>query len=149
MNFSRIVLGALALATCSLSGAMAAAASGSVYFCDTEFAKGSGHGFKPNEVAFQVVDGASHGKAVDPINYRRGKVAKAKQKFSADGQVTLSWKMQLDTSEGYQMGGNIRVIFDPATKTGAIRTYIPARLVNGGTVKGTVTCSQAKALPRK
>ena len=119
------------------------------YVCKTDFSKSNAKGFRPKDVAFQVVPGAKRGQAVDPLNYHFGKIAKSKQRFSDNGTVSIAWRMQVPTTEGFQMGGNMSVEFDPNTMTGTIRSHIPSRLLDGGTVKGQITCKKAKALPRK
>ncbi|SLN45871.1 hypothetical protein TRL7639_02490 [Falsiruegeria litorea R37] len=144
----RITL-AIVVSTLFLVPVQTLADSANIYLCDTDFSKSHSKGFRPDDVAFQIIDGAKKGRAVDPLNYHYGKIAKAKQTFAEDGSVTLAWRMQVPTTEGFQMGGNMKVVFDPATMTGTIRSHIPSRLVDGGTVIGNLSCKKVKGLPQK
>ncbi len=125
------------------------AKSANSYLCETDFSKSHAKGFRPDDVAFQIIEGAKKGLAVDPLNYHYGKIAKAKQTFAEDGSVTLAWRMQVPTTEGFQMGGNMKVVFNPTSMTGTIRSHIPSRLVDGGTVIGNLSCKKIKNLPQK
>lgn len=121
-----------------------------MYKCDADFTGAPGHkgrGYKPSAVFFQVVPGANVVAALDPITYRDGKTAAARQKFGSDGIVTITWRFDIPTTAGYAMGGTFQAKFDPETLSGTLKSTVPARLGNGGTLVGVIDCAPVNSFP--
>lgn len=121
-----------------------------MYKCNADFtgAPGQkGRGYKPSAVYFQVVPGANVVAALDPITYRAGKTAAARQKFGSDGIVTITWRFDIPTTAGYAMGSTFQAKFDPETLSGTLKSTVPARLGNGGTLVGVIDCAPVNSFP--